>query len=140
MVDLILMALAMAVTVCFIFFMAYLIDLHSVYPDEQEMENREKVRRENPKNVYLILVALAITVLNILLMRLAPNKPIPGSGLESFYDTMEFVVVILYFSAVYLLGKKLVLKEPLKGRFLVSVIFVNICYWPLAIFLFKKGN
>jgi hypothetical protein len=134
MVDLILMALVMALTVCFIFFMAYLIDLHSVYGDEQEMEKRTKARRENPKNVYFILVALATTVLNILLIRLAPNKPMPGSGLENIYYTMSGLALFFYFSGVYFLGKKLALKEPLEGRFLVSAIFVNICVWPLVLF------
>jgi hypothetical protein len=116
--------------------MAYLIDLHSVIGNEQEMEKREKARRENPKNIYFILVALAITVLNILLIQLAPNKPIPGSGLENFYYIMSGLALFFYFSAVYFFGKKLVLAEPLERRFLVSVIFVNICFWPLML-LFK---
>jgi hypothetical protein len=120
--------------VCFVFFMAYLIDLHSVIDDEQEMEKREKTRRENPKNVYFIIVALVITVLNILLIRLAPDKPMPGSGLEVFYEFMGGLALFFYFSAVYFFGKKLVLAQPLKSRFLVSVILVNFCLWPLMLF------
>ena len=129
-----LIIIAMFFGVCFVFFMAYLIDLHSVIGDEQEMGKREKVRRENPKNIYFILVALAITVLNMLLIRLAPNKPIPGSGLEDFYYIMSGLAIFFYYSAVYLFGKKLVLAEPLERRFLLSVIFVNFCLWPLMLF------
>jgi len=123
MVDLILMALAMALTVCFVFFIAYLIDLNSVYPDEQEMENREKVRRENPKNVYLILVALAITILNILLMQLAPNKPIPGSGLENIYDAISGLAFFLLFRRIFF-GEKVGFKRTSRGKIFS---FSNIC-------------
>lgn len=129
-----LIIIAMLLGVCFVFFMAYLIDLNSVIDDEQEMEKREKTRRENPENVYFILVALVITVLNILLIQLAPDKPIPGSVLEGFYEFMGGLTLFFYFSAVYFFGKKLVLAQPLKSRFLVSVILVNFCLWPLMLF------
>ena len=125
----------MSLVVCFILFAASFIDVSSVGGDEEEMEKIRKARRENPKNVYFILIALAVTVLNLLLIRLAPDKPMPGSGLDIFYYTMSLFAFLLYFSGVYFFVKKLVSAEPPKRRFLTSVILVNFCLWPLMLLL-----
>ena len=125
----------MSLVVCFILFAAGFIDVSSVGGDEEEMEKIRKARRENPKNVYFIFIALAVTVLNLLLIRLAPDKPMPGSGLDIFYYTMSLFAFLLYFLGVYFFVKKLVSAEPPKRRFLTSVILVNFCLWPLMLLL-----
>lgn len=125
----------MLVGVCFVFFMAYLIDLHSVYPDEQEMENREKARRENPKNVYLILVALAVTALNVLLIALAPNKPMPRVRIRKFLRRYGgCCCYFILFSRIFFWEKAGFRRTP-KGKIFS---FSNICKYlslaPSAIF------
>ena len=124
----------MLLAVCLIFFAANFIDVSIVGSDDEEMEKIREARRKNPKNVYFILIALALTVLNLLLIRLAPDKPMPGSGLDIFYDAMSLFAFLLYFSGVYFFVKKLVSGEPPKRRFLTSVILVNFCLWPLLLF------
>lgn len=131
MFDLIIMPLA----VCLIFFAASFIDVSIVGSDDEEMEKIREARRENPKNVYFILMALAVTVLNLLLIRLAPDKPMLGSGLDIFYYAMSLFAFLLYFSGVYFFVKKLISEEPPKRRFLTSAILVNFCLWPLMLFL-----
>lgn len=127
--------LAMFLGVCFVLFAAGFIDVSSVGGDEEEMEKIREARRENPKNVYFILIALVVTVLNLWLMQLAPDKPMPGSGLDIFYYAMSLFAFLLYFSGVYFFVKKLVSGEPPKRRFLTSVILVNFCLWPLMLLL-----
>ena len=127
--------LAMFLGVCFVLFAAGFIDVSSVGGDEEEMEKIREARRENPKNVYFIFIALAVTVLNLWLMQLAPDKPMLGSGLDIFYYAMSLFAFLLYFSGVYFFVKKLVSAEPPKRRFLTSVILVNFCLWPLMLLL-----
>lgn len=124
----------MLLAVCLIFFAASFIDVSIVGSDDEEMEKIREARRKNPKNVYFILIALAVTVLNLLLIRLAPDKPMSGSGLDIFYDAMSLFAFLLYFSGVYFFVKKLVSGETPKRRFLTSVILVNFCLWPLLLF------
>ena len=127
--------LVMFLGVLFVLFVAGFIDVSIVGSDDEEMEKIREARRENPKNVYFILIALAVTVLNLWLMQLAPDKPMPGSGLDIFYDAMSVFAFLLYFSGVYFFVKKLVSAEPPKRRFLTSVILVNFCLWPLMLLL-----
>jgi len=131
--------LAMFLGVLCVLFMAGFIDVSIdvsiVGRDDEEMEKILEARRKNPKNVYFILIALAVTVLNLLLIRLAPVKPMPGSGLDSFYEYMSVFAFFLYFSGVYFIVKKLVSEEPPKRRFLTSAILVNFCLWPLLLLL-----
>ena len=127
--------LVMFLGVLFVLFVAGFIDVSIVGSDDEEMEKIREARRKNPKNVYFILVALAVTVLNLLLIRLTPVKPMPGSGLDIFYNAMGVFAFFLYFSGVYFIVKKLVSEEPPKRRFLTSVILVNFCLWPLLLLL-----
>ena len=127
--------LVMFLGVLFVLFAATFIDVSIVVSDDEEMEEIEEARRKNPKNVYFVLIALAVTVLNLWLMQLAPDKPLSGSGLDIFYYAMSFFAFFLYFSGVYFLVKKLVSEEPPKRRFLTSVILINFCLWPLMLLL-----
>jgi len=130
--------IAMFLGVLFVLFVAGFIDVSIVGRDDEEMEKIIEARRKNPKNVYFILIALAVTVLNLWLMQLAPlapDKPMPGSGVDIFYDAMSVFAFLLYFSGVYFFVKKVVSAEPPKRRFLTSAILVNFCLWPLMLLL-----
>ena len=130
--------IAMFLGALFVLFVAGFIDVSIVGSDDEEMEKIIEARRKNPKNVYFILITLAVTVLNLWLMQLAPlapGKPMPGSGLDIFYDAMSLFAFFLYFSGVYFFVKKLVSAEPPKRRFLTSAILVNFCLWPLMLLL-----
>lgn len=126
--------LSMFLVILFVLSVARFIDISIVSGDE-EMEKISEARRKNPKNVYFILIALVVTVLNFWLMQLAPDTPMSGSGLDSFYIIMSGFAFLLYFSGLYFIVKKLVSAEPPKRRFLTSVILVNFCLWPLMLLL-----
>jgi len=127
--------LVMFLGVLFVLFVAGFIDVSMVGSDDEEMEKIIEARQKNPKNVYFILIALAVTVLNLWLIQLAPGKPMPGSGVDIFYDAMSVFAILLYFLGVYFFVKKLVSAEPPKRRFLTSAILVNFCLWPLLLLL-----
>lgn len=98
----------------------------------------KKIYQENPKYLYL---TLAITLINVFmslwLLPLLPNRIESESALSFFYSIMIIAFIFLYFSGVYHWGRKLLVSEysGWPRMFLIAAIFVNVCVWPLAIFV-----